>query len=690
VLVVAVLVAAALVPAALGGPALAVGPIAPSALAGSTGPVVAPASARPAQAQGCAPTPGAGCPRVVVVGVAGLRWDDVGESTPVLRGLAADGAVGALSIASLPALTCRAEGWLTLGAGARARAEQDTRTICDRALPAASDRLRQLNADSRDAAVLGALSSALAGAVATEGAGAELAAPQAAAPGSEPLLRLVDAGVLPSGEDRAAELRRVDAVVGLAVDGAPAGTDVLVVGLAESDGAGSPHLHPAIAYGPSFDHGGLSSASTRRGSYVQLVDLAPTVLSLLGRPVPQTMVGQPWRVSGEEFSVAQLVDLDRRAAGQRMAAVPFFVVAYAVTLVLLGMALAFRQRRAAELVALTGTALLGASYLANLVPWWRAELPLAALLGVVVALSVVVAASAMHVGRSAAWGSSPAQPAGLVCGFVAAVLLGDLVTGANLQLDSVAGYSSLVAGRFAGIGNVAFGVLAASLLLAAAALTRRLASLVVVAGIAVVVDGAPRWGSDVGGVLALVPALTVLVLLRTGRRVTAPRLLAAALAGAGVVTAFALLDLARPAQDRTHLGRFAEDVADGTAGQVLERKAEAVFGLLFANPVTALTPLMVAAVVYLVLRPPDPLRRAFEASPGWRHGLFALGLASLVGFAVNDSGAAVPALATAVALPATLAVVLRTHAGSPGAHAGSPGTHAGRVIADGTGGGPVA
>jgi hypothetical protein len=157
-----------------------------------------------------------------------------------------------------------------------------------------------------------------------------------------------------------------------------------------------------------------------------------------------------------------------------------------------------------------------------------------------------------------------------------------------------------------------------------------------------------------------VPALTLLVLLRTGRRVTPLRLLAAALAGAAVVTAFALLDLARPAQDRTHLGRFAQDVADGTAGQLLQRKAEAVFGLLFANPVTALMPLMVAAAVYLVVRPPEPLRLAFEASPSWRHGLTAVGLASLIGFAVNDSGAAVPALATAVALPATLAVVLRT------------------------------
>ena len=70
---------------------------------------------------------------------------------------------------------------------------------------------------------------------------------------------------------------------------------------------------------------------------------------------------------------------------------------------------------------------------------------------------------------------------------------------------------------------------------------------------------------------------------------------------------------------------------------------------------------MVAAAAYGLFRPPAPLRRAFQAAPGWRHGLLAVGLASLLGFVLNDSGAAVPALALCVALPATAAVVARQH-----------------------------
>jgi hypothetical protein len=67
---------------------------------------------------------------------------------------------------------------------------------------------------------------------------------------------------------------------------------------------------------------------------------------------------------------------------------------------------------------------------------------------------------------------------------------------------------------------------------------------------------------------------------------------------------------------------------------------------------------LVAAVVLLVVRPPAPLRVAFDDAPAWRSGLVALGVACLIGFALNDSGAAVPALALVVALPATAAVVL--------------------------------
>ena len=52
-----------------------------------------------------------------------------------------------------------------------------------------------------------------------------------------------------------------------------------------------------------------------------------------------------------------------------------------------------------------------------------------------------------------------------------------------------------------------------------------------------------------------------------------------------------------------------------------------------------------------------------DREPALRHGLPAVGLLSAVGFVVNDSGAAVPALALLVAVPATVAVVARVAEG---------------------------
>ncbi len=627
-----------------------------------------------------APTPAAAADAelagALVVGVGGLRWDDLGPDTPALNALAATGAVGALSVKALPRLTCPADGWLTLGAGARAQAYATHREPCGPSLAAdPADAAR--NTRSRDGARLGALATALQGRVEVSGPGAVLAMSPAAGPvaqpggqpttSSQPVV-VVDAGSLtaPAADrpgDRSAALRRVDAVVAEAVAIRPPAVDLIVVGVSEGVGGRAAHLHVAIASGPSFPRGALTSASTRRPPYVQLIDVAPTVLDVLGVAVPEAMDGQPWRVSGPAPTIAELVDLDRRAQGQRAVTVPFFALVYASTLITFGLAVWRRNRVVVKGLALSSTAVLGASYLANLLPWWRYDHPLLALLAITLPLSFAVAGLASVAGRRT---PAIALPAGLVCAFVAAVLLVDLVTGANLQIDSVGGYSPLVAGRFAGLGNVAFGVLAAAVLLATAALARRAAAIVAVGVLTVLVDGAPLWGSDVGGVLALVPAFVLLTLLRTGRRGSLLRLGVALSAGIGVVVVLGLADWTRPAADRSHLGRFVQDVVDGTAGDVLRRKADAVFGLLFLNPATALIPVLVAAAVYLVLRPPPALRTAFAQAPEWRHGLQALGVAGLLGFALNDSGAAVPALAAAVAIPATAAVAARARPKSDG------------------------
>ncbi len=642
----------------------------------------------PAQAQAQQP---AG--RVVLVGAPGLRWDDVSTATPALRALAGRGSTGALSVRAAGPRTCPADGWVMAGTGNRARARPPAPGPCPADLPgaAALPAIARDNATLRFDSEVGLLAEQVRGAGlcvrGVGGRGAELVTGRPSGADLVPAVQgcalvVVDAGQVHHDARLTADLARVDATVAEVVAAAD-GATVLLAGLSAVSEAGATdrpveHLHVAVAAGPGFPRGGLVSASTRRAPYVQVVDLAPTVLRLLGLPQPEAMTGQPWRGGQERSSRAELVDLDLHAGQMRVWTPRFFVIIVVAQLLLYGAALLVlrrierdgvrsRVRRAASLTALAFTAAPVATYLADLLPWWRADPVLPALLGAVALWVGVVVAVAL----AGPWRRSLLGPVGAVCGVSALVLAADLVTGARLQMSSVTGYSPLVAGRFAGVGNIAFAVFAASALLATACAlhgrSRRTALVTcTVVGLAcVAVDGNPAWGSDFGGVLALIPGFAVLGMLAAGIRVSLLRLAAVGAAAVAVVASFAVLDWTRPVDDRTHLGRFVQQVLDGDAATVLQRKAAANLGLLTSSVLTLLVPLLVLFVAQVVLRPRGPAREAFLQAPVWRSGLVAVLVMSLVGFAVNDSGVAVPSLALCVAVPAAVSVAVRASGRGP-------------------------
>ena len=85
------------------------------------------AGSSPASAQATATTP---VRHVVVVGLSGLRWSDVSPAaTPTLWRLAGQGSVGSLVDYAVLPLTCPADAWLTLNAGARAQSDH-TNAAC--------------------------------------------------------------------------------------------------------------------------------------------------------------------------------------------------------------------------------------------------------------------------------------------------------------------------------------------------------------------------------------------------------------------------------------------------------------------------------------------------------------------------------------------------------------------------------
>jgi hypothetical protein len=231
--------------------------------------------------------------------------------------------------------------------------------------------------------------------------------------------------------------------------------------------------------------------------------------------------------------------------------------------------------------------------------------------------------------------------------------------------------SPLVAGRFYGFGNIAFAVFAMCSLVAAAggaaALVRRgrpqAAGAVVlgVGAVAALIDGWPDFGADFGGVLALLPGVALLAAGVSGVRVTGPRALAVGALTVTAAAAIAVADWQRGAAHRSHLGRFVQDLLDGEGPDVIGRKLDANLGLLADSPVIAVAAVAGLAVVFGVLFRPTALRlhglaRAQAADPVLRPLMLACLCTALVGFAVNDSGVIVPAVALIAATPLLVAI----------------------------------
>ncbi|MFC5998770.1 hypothetical protein ACFP6A_08570 [Quadrisphaera sp. GCM10027208] len=671
---------------------------------------------------------------VVLVGVPGLRWDDVDpERTPALWSLLEDGAAGVLAARSVRSRACPVDGWLAVSAGRRAgdaprepgeplcRVPQDPvdgvvpRWDVYAAEAAAGDfdaepgllgeQLRA--ADVRAAAVGPGAAIALAdtdGAVvgdyrrgATEPAA--LAADVRAVADRD--LVVVDAGALrdpddlpPSdpkafGPDRLTQAAALDARVGAVLDAVPDGATVLVAALA--DAGLTARLQLTAATGPApggsaYAEALLASSSTRQDGIVQATDLTPTLLALLDLDAPASLVGAPVvPLAGSSPDAAdrleRLLDVDAASRAVQPLVPWFFNLLVAAQLALYGAAaLALRNRwrgpegRRRVLAGLRRVSVLFAAvpvstFLANLVPWWRADNDFLAVVAAVAVFAVLVAV----VAQAGPWGRRPLGPLGVVSGITALVLAADVVAGTRLITSSLMGLQPVVAGRFYGLGNVQYALFATGALLAATALAdhllrrgRRSAAVTAVAVIgvvAVVVDGAPGLGSDFGGPPSMIPAFALLALVVGGVRISWRSLLLIGLGTLAAATALSVVDWLRPPDDRTHLGRFVQTVLDGGAWTVVERKLAQNVEILFGSWLSVLVPVGALFIGLILMRPvawgAPALQRTYEYCPALRPGLTALIVMLAIGFAVNDSGTVVPAVGATLAIPLLIAASVR-------------------------------
>ncbi|HEX2057247.1 MAG TPA: hypothetical protein VHI71_02665 [Actinomycetota bacterium] len=474
-----------------------------------------------------------------------------------------------------------------------------------------------------------------------------------------------------AADERDDALRTADQQIGLVVDLLDEEDLLLVVSVTSPRSEDETHLGVALARGPGFPAGHrLESATTREDGLVTLPDVAPTVLEHAGVERPPSMLGRPWfaePASGD--LVAQAVDLDEESVfsyGVQPGVAAGFVVAQVAAYVALLALFALRRRGRAipagvpstglEVVALAVAVFPLASYLA--MAGMTHELGTAGFVALLLAVDAVLVGLAFLLLRA------PLDRLLGVAGATLVVMVGDLLLGERLQLNAVFGNSPIVAGRFSGLGNLAFSILGAASVVAATVLVHRagrsrraLAGAAAVFAVAVVVDGAPFLGSDVGGVLALVPGFAITWFLLSGRRVGVRAVMAAAAGGILALGVFLAADLARPEESRTHLARLVENVADeGPAvfADTIERKVKTNARIFGSTIWTYLVPPALLLLGVLLRKPPGRWQQLATTFPVVRAGLVGGLVLALLGFAVNDSGIVVPAMFLSWLVPMAL------------------------------------
>ncbi|HZM74542.1 MAG TPA: hypothetical protein VFC19_02385 [Candidatus Limnocylindrales bacterium] len=654
---------------------------------------------------------------VIMAGAPGLRWDDVDESTtPALWRLAQRGAIGSLAVRSAHAPTCPADGWVTLGAGNFARRLSGPVPQKCPPLEVGITQPDELGAYLPDQTKVvlaqkqlsyGAVPGALAESVrctTAVGSGAAVAAARpfgrvdrfaAVLPeGPEDaktllstcILSIVELGTVNANtpEERATQAAAADAVLARLDAQRPERSTIVIAGVSDTGPDG--RLHVVAIDGPGWDGGWLTSITTgRRNGYLELIDLAPSALHMLGRAVPKRVIaGAPaaaveGRPDDLTRAISALGDADRRASASLGMVGWFFTIMALIQILLYAAVIPLLLRsyrhagptgpapphpalvRAIEIAYIAVALVLPAAILADAVPWWRSDGQGRLFVLVTLVLTALLTALVVRL----PWMRRTLLPLGAVSALAALVVCADLLTGASLQLNGVVGYSALQGGRFAGVGIVVMGVLFAGALMAAGWIAHlvpfryRVSVVAAIGAFVVVLVGSPSLGADAGGAVALTAGVCLAAALSQGGWLTFTRLAWAVLAGFLVTLVFALIDLRRPVEQQGSLGRFLTQFGEGTASLTLNRVGVSNV-MVFAS--SALTLLAIAAAIFawaVLMRPWGGLKRLFGIYPAVRAAAVGIIVSTLIAGVLGGAALNAAAAAAATVLPLLTLTSLR-------------------------------
>lgn len=463
--------------------------------------------------------------QLLVVGIPGLRWDQVGADTPNIDAFTRRAAVANLIVVRLEETACPDAGWLTLNTGqiSQAPACETVSTPSHSGEPLSQaqwDTLREANDANPFRPNFGLMSRVLEGKkVAAIGRGGAIVTATASGSPSAPAFALgsrsaaqiyadegmagadvvfadlgpvglphADAGFLAklrivfgggeNGEPDHQILREVDRAFGELVDAAGSARVMLI---APGD-TGSRARGHVFAYGHArigaTEGSFANSWSTRQPGLLQLTDVVPTIVNAVGgKPsVINNFVGsQVWKSQrpAVDDRRAYLIDAEKKGALTRSVVGVFYALWALSACVSFTLLWRWRVRAGSERAQtmpqwLQGTllsvaSLPTASFLINCVPWWRADVPALAFVVGVCTIACAIGVLAQIMSRYACRrGTDTFGGAGIVALVMATTIGVDAIFGSVLHSPSVLGDQPQSGGRFYGLSNAPFTVFAVS------------------------------------------------------------------------------------------------------------------------------------------------------------------------------------------------------------------------------------
>lgn len=491
----------------------------------------------------------------------------------------------------------------------------------------------------------------------------------------------------------------------------------LVFGLDVADHSATPHLGMAFTRAPGEKPGIIRSSSTRQLGLVSTVDFTSRILDATGADAPEYLVGGTFSAA-RDYGIAGNLDwLRNQALRSDQASIlqaRFIVLTGIILLAALGLLLFLlrreylgfsrRSRKVIVLLCLSASLLGPASFLAANIPAGilggtggnftgnalQMSVPLLTVqfFLLLIAIAAILAAFCLAAGKVVAgrWsGLEFSAPVLVAATLVLIWLLVSLLTGSPDQISAMFSSAATAATRFYGLNNNKYSFLFAAVLAleclvlapAAARFPQRRHRYFIygftLLAVAVILDGFPWLGADVGGPLAMVLGVGITLNWVLGKKVGPGKVIVLIVAAFIASSLFVLVDKLASPPARTHFGRFISEVANGGGGIIVKRKAEAMINT-FGGPLTFTVLLILGAGVTIwclikrkrgvsadASRPHARLGGGLSALnriPG--AGYFAKGvlLTSILAALTNDSGALILVCAGLFTLPALDAMLI--------------------------------